>query len=78
MLHFIYLNFVLILLYTILFPISTKMLAENTMDVVELCNSARTSVFRSIALLCRWTCCSGQQKPTAVFGIFYDEILYLP
>gem|GEM_PF-6862986 len=44
MLHFIYLNFVLILLYTILFPISTKMLAENTMDVVELCNPVRTSV----------------------------------
>ena len=78
MLHFIYLNFVLILLYTILFPISTKMLAENTMDVVELCNPVRTSVFRLIALLCRWNCRSGQLSPTAVFGIFYDEILYLP
>ena len=70
MLHFIYLNFVLILLYTILFPISTKKLAENTMDVVELCNPVRTSVFRLIALLCRWSCHSGQYSPTAVFGIF--------
>ena len=70
MLHFIYLNFVLILLYTILFPILTKMLAENTMDVVELCNPVRTSVFLLKALLCRWSYRGGQQKPTAVFGIF--------
>ncbi len=78
MLHFIYLNFALILLYTILFPISTKMLAENTMDVVELCNPVRTSVFRLMALLCRGTCHSGRLSPTAVLGIFKTESYYLP